>query len=132
MSDLIRFADARRTARAELHAAWLDGGTLVAYDAPVPADADTALTTQTALVTFDLPDPAGEVTDGVLTVGEIDTALIAASGTAAWMRAYDATDAVVGDYDVGGVGSGAAVEMDNLALVEGGYATVISFVIDEG
>jgi hypothetical protein len=132
MSDLIRFADARRQSRATLHASWLEGGTLVFYDAPVPTQADDALTTQTALVVFDLPDPIGDVTDGVLTVAAIAATLIGESGTVAWARAYDATDAVIGDYDVGGIGSGAAIEVDNLSLVQGGLATITSFVVDEG
>lgn len=132
MSDLIRFAAARRTARAELHAVWLDGGTLAVYTAPVPADADTAITTQTKLVEFELPDPSGEVEDGVLTADTIAAALNLATGTAAWARARDALGAVVGDYDVGAVGSGAAIEMDNLSLVSGSLSTITSFVVTEG
>lgn len=132
MSDLIRFAAARRTARAELHAAWLDGGTLTVYTAPVPASADTAITTQTALVEFDLPDPAGDVTDGVFTAHTIAGALNLATGTAAWTRARDAAGAVIGDYDVGSVGSGEAIEMDNLSVVAGSLSTITSFVVTEG
>lgn len=132
MSDLIRFAVARRTARASLHGAWLDGGTLTLYDGPEPATADTALTAQTALATFALPDPCGTATDGVLTVGAIAAVMVAATGTPAFARARSAYDSVVGDYSVGGVGSGQAVELDNLSLVEGGYATVVSFVVTEG
>lgn len=132
MSDLIRFTDARRTSRAELHSAWLDGGTLVIYDAPTPDDADTAITTQTALVTLELPDPSGTVEDGVWTAATMASELVATSGIAAWARAYDSSDVVIGDYDVGGVGSGAAIELDNLNLVMGAYATVVSFTLTEG
>lgn len=134
MSDLIRFSSARRTARAHLHAGWLEAGSLVIYDAgsDVPEDADTAITDQLPLVTFDLPDPAGDVTDGVLTAEAIAAALIGATGTAAFARAYDTSGVVVGDYDVGVVGSDAAVWLDNLSLVEGAYATVVSFVVTEG
>lgn len=132
MSDLIRFAAARRTARAELHSAWLDGGTLSIYTAPVPATPDTAITTQTELAEFDLPDPFGDATDGVLTADIIAGALNLATGTAVWGRARDALGAVVGDYDAGAVGSGAAIEMDNLALVAGSLSTITSFVVTEG
>lgn len=134
MSDLIRLSSARRTARANLHAGWMAGGTLVVYDAGsgVPADSDTAITDQIELVTFEIPDPAGDVSDGVFTADTIAAALIDATGTAAFARAYDASDGVIGDYDVGGVGSGAAIELDNLNLVEGAYATVVSFVVTEG
>lgn len=134
MSDVIRFSAARRTSRAELHASWLDGGTLVIYDAGsgVPTDAGEAISDQTALVTFDLPNPIGDVTDGVLTGDAIDAALIAASGTPAFARAYDSLDVAIADYDVGLSESGEAVELDNLSLVEGAYATVTSFAVTEG
>lgn len=132
MSNLIRFCDDRRTSRGNLHALWLDGGTLTVYDAPEPADADTALTTQVALVTFAIPDPAGDVSDGVFIADAMAATLIAATGTAAWARAYDSMDAVIGDYTIGGIGSGEAIELDNLSLVSGAYATVVSFVVTEG
>lgn len=134
MSNLIRFSSDWRTKRAEQHKNGLSGGTLVVYDAGsgVPASADTALTDQTALVTFTIPDPAGTVTDGILTGAAIASALIAESGTAAFARAYDDADGVIGDYDVGGTGSGAAILLDNLTFVQGAYASVVSFVIEEG
>jgi hypothetical protein len=134
MSDLIRFTSTRRTSRGELHSSWLSGGTLVIYDAGsgVPADSDVAITDQTVLVTFQLPSPAGTVIDGVLTADSIATTLIAASGAAAFARAYDSLDMAIGDYDVGTVGSNSAVELDNTNLVEGAYASVVSFTATEG
>lgn len=132
MSDLIRFADARRTSRADLHAAWLSGGTLSIYTAPVPASADVAITSQTLLATFDLPDPFGDSEDGVLTAATLAAALNLDTGTAAWARAFDSSGATVGDYDVGATGSGAAIEMDNLSVVSGSLSAITSFVITEG
>lgn len=134
MSDLIRFSSARRTARANLHAGWLAGGTLVVYDAGsgVPEHAGIAITDQVALVAFDIPDPSGDVSDGVFTADPLAAALIDATGIAAFARAYDSGGGGIGDYDVGGVGSGAAIALDNLNLVEGAYATVVSFVVTEG
>jgi hypothetical protein len=132
MSVIVSLATARRQSRAALHATWLAGGSLVVYDSPQPANADTALSSQTTLVTFTLPDPFGEVTDGVMTADTIATAMIANNGMAAWARAYDSTDAVIGDYMVGLVNSGSAVEIDNLNLVAGAYATITSMVVSEG
>ena len=132
MSDVIRFAAARRTARGSQHAGWLDGGTLHAYDAPVPTDGDTALTTQTLLAVYSLPSPAGTVTDGVFTAGSIAAATNLANGTVAFVRAYDASDVEIGDYDVGTVGSGEAVEIDNLSFVAGSLSTITSFTVTEG
>lgn len=132
MSDLIRFTVARRDLRSTQHSSWLDGGSLMIYDAPAAADGDEALTTQIALVTFTLADPFGTVLNGVLTADAIDAALIAESGIAAWARVYDSLAVPIGDYSVGGVGSGEAIELDNLNLVQGAYASILSFVVTEG
>lgn len=134
MSNQVRFSPGFRSDRANLHADRLTGGSLVIYDAGfgVPEHAGIAITDQVALVTFDLPDPAGDVSDGVFTSASLVAALIDATGTAAFARAYDSGGAGIGDYDVGAVGSGEAVELDNLSMVEGAYATVVSFVVTEG
>lgn len=132
MSNVLGFATARKTSRGTLLAGWLDGGAIHVYTAPRPDDADTAITTQTLLVTFTLPDPAASVSDGVLTGNAIETALIAETGTAAWARFADSAAATIGDGDVGLEDSGAFVELDNLSLVEGGYCSVVSFSIAEG
>ncbi len=132
MSDVIRFTAARRTSRGTQHAGWLDGGTLHAYDAPVPANGDTALTTQTLLAVYALPSPAGTVTNGVFTAAAIAPATNLANGTVAFVRAYDSSDVAIGDYDAGAVGSGEAAEFDNLALVAGSLSTITSFTVTEG
>lgn len=131
MDDVVAFADARRQSRAELLASWLDGGTIAIYSVPRPATPNTALTTQTLLVTFDLPDPSGTVTDGVWELADVDPFMISATGTAAWARVYDAADAVIGDLDVGLTNSDAALWLDNLSLVEGGYVAVAGLTIAE-
>lgn len=132
MSNLLGFALARKTARGQLLAGWLDGGEIRVYDGTRPATADTAVTTQNLLVTFEIPDPAGDVDDGVFTGDAIDTALVAATGTAAWVRIVDDAAATVCDGDVGLTDSGALVEINNLSLVEGGYCSVTGFTVTEG
>lgn len=132
MSNVIRFSAARRTSRANLHMGWLDGGTLEVYTAPVPANADVAISSQTLLTTHAIPDPAGTVSDGVFTAADFESALNVADGTAAWARAKDSGGVVIGDYDCGAAGSGAAIIIDNLGLVSGSLSTVTSFTIAEG
>jgi len=131
MSNILGFAAARKTARAELLAAWLDGGEIRVYSGARPATTDTAVTTQTLLVTFAIPDPSGEVANGVLTGNAIAAALIAETGFATWARAVDSATGAVFDADVGTPGSGALLQLDNLNLVQGGYCTVTSFTVTE-
>lgn len=131
MSNVLSFATPRCTSRGELLAGWLADGEIHVYTAPRPATADTSLTTQTLLVTFALPDPAGDVENGVFTGDAIAQAQIAETGTAAWARLVDDAAATIGDVDVGLTSSGAFVELDNLSLVQGGYVNVTAFGLTE-
>lgn len=132
MSNILGFATARKNTRCTALAGWLAGGEIRIYDGTRPASADTAVSTQTLLVTFEIPDPAGDVEDEVFTGDSIATALCAATGTAAWARVVDDAAATIFDADVGLTGSGNLIEIDNLALVEGGYCSVTSFTLTEG
>lgn len=131
MSNILGFATARRTSRGELLAGWLDGGEIRIYNGTRPANADTEISDQTLLVTFELADPSGTVTSGVFTGTNPAVALSAASGTAAWARVVDASAGTICDADVGLTSSGSVIEIDNLTLVEGGYCTITSFVLTE-
>ena len=131
MSQVLGFATARKTSRGNLLAGWLDAGKIELYTADRPANADTAISTQILLVTFDLANPSGSVSNGVFTGTLPEAALVAESGTPAWGRILDTDDVVIGDCDVGLSGSGAFMEIDNLSLVEGGYCAVTAFGITE-
>lgn len=130
--NVFSFAQDRATARAEVVNGWLTLGTLKIYTEPRPATPDTAITTQTELISLDLPDPAGVVENGVLTAGTIDPAMVAVSGAAAWARSFDSAGTVVADCDIGLPNSGAMVEISAINLVEGAYVSVLSFVLTEG
>jgi len=134
MSATVRFATARKTARANLMITWCAEATLALYDGTAPADADTAVTTQTKLAEFTLPAaPAGTVTDGMFTLAAGTAAATGlATSTATWARLSDSADATIGDYDVGTVGSGAAVEIDNADLVAGALVSLVAFTQAEG
>lgn len=132
MSNTLGFAVARKTSRGNLLAGWLDGGSLQLYTADRPANSDTPVSTQILLVTFDLADPSGSVSNGVLTGTLPEAALVMATGTPTWGRLLDTDEVVIGDCDVGISGSGAFVEIDNLSLVEGGYCAMTAFGITEG
>lgn len=131
MSNILGFAVARRTSRANLILGWLAGGELRVYSGLRPATADTAITNQILLVTFSIPNPAGTVTDGVFTGNAIAAAMVAADGNAAWGRVVDSSSGTIFDADVGLQNSGNFIEIDSLNLVQGGYCTVLSFGITE-
>lgn len=131
MSNVMGFATARKTSRAELVLSWLDGGEVRIYDGTRPTNADTAIGSQELLITLELDDPAGTVTNGVFTAAAIAQTLITTAGTAAWARVVDSTGATIFDADVGLEDSGDLIEIDNVSLVEGAYCTVISFTLTE-
>lgn len=132
MSNVLRFATARKTSRANLVKGWFDGGKVLVYTATKPADSDTAITDQTLLVTFEIPETSGTVSNGVFTGADIEPALVEVTGTPSWARLVDSDDATIGDVDVGLTGSGEFIELDSLSLVEGAYCAVSSFGLTEG
>jgi len=89
MSNTLRFATARKTSRCNLVKGWFDGGKILVYTADKPANSDTAISTQTLLVQFDIPESSGTVANGVFTGACITAALNAETGTAAWARLVD-------------------------------------------
>lgn len=131
MSNVLGFATSRRTLRAELLATWLAAGEIRVYDGTRPADADTAVSTQTLLVTFTMASPAGTVTSGVFTGTNPTAAMVAETGTASWARVVDSSAGTVFDADVGVTSSGSVIEIDNVTLAAGGYCTITSFVLTE-
>jgi len=131
MSNVLGFATSRRTLRAELLATWLAAGEIRVYDGTRPANADTAVSTQTLLVTFTMANPAGTVTSGVFTGTNPAAAMVAASGTAVWARMVDSSAGTVFDADVGAPSSGSLIEIDNVTLASGGYCTITSFMLTE-
>jgi hypothetical protein len=132
MSDYIDFTTPVKTARAQVFATRAAGGTLRLYSGTRPASADDAITDQVMLLEMDIPDPSGTVANGVWTGAAVSPGMIAVTGTPTWGRYADASDADVCDADVGTVGSGAAIIVDNASFVEGALATVVSQTITEG
>lgn len=129
MSDILGLSSATKQELMEAIAARLDGGAVKFYTSPRPATADTAITSQTLLLSVDLPDPAGTVTAGAFEGAAIDVGVGTADGNAAWCRVVDSTAAAIGDGDVGLTGSGAFATLDSLAIVVGGEVTVTGLAL---
>lgn len=132
MSSAVRLANSRKTDRINLLLNWLAGGKIVIYDGAIPADANAALSGQTEIVAFDpLPEPAGTVTGATFTLSTQPPAMIASSGSPDFARAFDAEGAVIGDFDVGAAGSGAAIILDQAELLSGALVSIVSFAVSE-
>ncbi len=66
-----------------------NGGTLVIYSGTQPANADTALSGNTALATFTLPSPAFAASSSASKALNVPTAVTAsATGAATWFRIW--------------------------------------------
>jgi len=109
------------------------GGTIEIYDGVQPATADTAVTNQNLLVTFQVPAPGfGPATDVAgqtyveATGAAIESADPVAGGTATWARVKDNGGAVVFDGNVGNAASTAYARMSSTAVTVGVGISVLS------
>lgn len=126
-----------RNARQTVIGTNIDGGAgpglLRLYDAPKPATG-AAITTQTLLATLTHSDPSvASVSAGLLTFDTItDDSSADASGECVWARSVDSTGTFCADWDVGDIGSGADIEMNNRDIVAGAPVEAVSWTIQEG
>jgi hypothetical protein len=71
------------------------------YSGTQPANANTAITTQVLLVSMPFAGVFGTDTNGTLTLGAVNPANAAASGTASFFRIFKADNSVIMDGSVG-------------------------------
>jgi hypothetical protein len=106
----------------------LDNGYLRVYDGTQPADADTAITSQTLLAELRFNATAfGAAAAGVATANAITSDSSAnATGTATWFRALKSDGStVMWDGSVGT--SGCNLNLNSVSLVPGAAVSVSSF-----
>jgi hypothetical protein len=85
------------------------------------------------LGTLTFSKPSGSVTEGVITFAAIAGDVSAdAGGVATWARAADGDANQVMDLTVGGIGSGADIELNTTSIVAGGPLRVTSATLTEG
>lgn len=119
-------SDTAANAAANAIAALLNGGTINLYTSPQPANANTAVTTQTLLVTLTMGSPAwGSAVAGTISANAISTNNAAQTGTAAWARLLNSDGiTVIMDCSVGT--AGADINMSSLAIVAGTNVAITS------
>lgn len=129
MAGEFRLSDAAAQAQAEAFIATLDGGTGPAYfkiyDGALPADVDTAITTQTLLGTLTLSSPCGSATDGVVTLDAITQDSAADDdGTMAFARFFDGDDAPICDMAISDMSGAGPMKFNTVSVVAGGPISV--------
>ncbi len=131
MNNLLGYAVTRKQTRCALLETWLSEGSIDLMDGTRRATPETAITTQTVIVTFALDVVAGSTTSGVFTGALPDEALVLADGSPTWAVVKDSSGNPVFDCDAGGDGSGAVIEMPNTNLVTGALVSITSFSLAE-
>jgi hypothetical protein len=131
----LAFSDALRSARANQIISAINAGagtgSLKLYTAPQPAKG-AAITTQTLLGTLPFQEPAGSVTDGILTIDIDPDDLADADGDVAWARILDGDGAFVADATVTDTAGAGPIKMASVTVYEGGPLAFTSFTITEG
>lgn len=125
-------SDTAVNAEANALAALLNDGYLRIYDGTQPANANTAITSQTLLAELRFPNPAfGTAVAGVITANAITSDADAnATGTASWYRCLESDGTtVVGDGSVGTTGSNCDMEINSTSISIHGTVSVSNFSI---
>lgn len=92
--------------------------TLTLYSGIRPATAD-AITDQDELAVFDLPQPCGVVTDGVLEFNAVSDTNGLVNGTATWARILSGAEDFVMDLSVSVTSGDGDIKMDSTVVAIG-------------
>jgi len=129
MANNFQLATATRNASCNAIVDLLDAsgsGTIKVYDGSQPANANTAVSTQTLLATFTLASTAfGSASTGAATLASTPlSATAAATGTASWFRAADGAGTTVFDGSVGT--SSADLVLNTTSITSGNTVQITS------
>jgi hypothetical protein len=119
-------SDTAANAAANAIGALCNGGTVNLYTSPQPANANTAVTTQTLLATLTMGSPAwGAAVAGTINANAISTASAAQTGTAAWARILQ-SDGITVVMDCSVSTAGADVNLSSTSIVAGTNVAITS------
>jgi hypothetical protein len=116
MPSNLKYSNGTRHAQNEGLITYAGSGAIInIYQGTAPANANTAITTQTLLVSCVLAGAFGTDTDGTLTLGTVNNGTAVATGTAGFFRIFksDGTTVVM-DGSVGT--SGADLNLDTTTI----------------
>ena len=121
-----QLSDTTANAQASALITLLAGGTCKVYNGSQPANGNTAITTQTLLLTLSFGTPAAPApVAGVISFGSLGPSTVAASGTAVWYRCFTASGVAVMDGSVGV--SGCNMNLSTSSLSAGANVTINSW-----
>jgi len=130
MAHNLHLADVAANAQADALAALANNGFMRIYTGPQPADANTAITTQTLLAELTLGSPAfAPAVAGVLTANPITEEDDApATGDAAWYRIFEADGTtVLWDGSAGTADADPNLVMPTVSIQQHAHVGVSSF-----
>lgn len=126
---MLEYSNGTRHAQNEGLIAYAGTGSIFTiYSGAQPANANTAITSQTPLVALTIPGVFGTDVNGTLTLGAVNSANAANSGTASFFRIYKSDNTtVVMDGSVGT--SGADLILNDVNIVSGQSVAISSGTI---
>jgi len=129
----LQLNDLLRSAMVDGGLANFDGGVLEIYDGTQPANANTAVSTQTLLASINLGTPAfnAAVNGAAAIPASISDTSANATGTATWFRIRDAADTYRFDGDITATAGGGNIELSSVNLQAGGNVTITSFTFTQ-
>lgn len=87
MASNLKYSNGTRNAQQQGLIAYADSNCIIRiYDGVQPANANTAITTQTLLVSLPIAGTFGTDSNGTLTIGSVTSASAVATGTASFFR----------------------------------------------
>ncbi len=81
------------------------------------------------LMTINLANPIGVLSNGLLNLTPTDEAMVQVDGTASWARVYNGLGEIAWDCDVSEESGSGELKVVQLAMYAGGYARIVSGVL---
>jgi hypothetical protein len=128
VSNVANLSDVAANAEATALGALMNLGTIALYSGTQPATANTALSGNTLLATLTFGSPAfGPAGSGAIAANPIGSGVAVATGTATFARIRQ-SDAVTVVMDVAVGTSGAGIDLNTTAIVQGATVSISGFV----
>ena len=129
MASNLKYSNGTRDAQQQGLITYAGSGCLIKlYQGTQPANANTAITTQTLLVSLTISGSFGTDSNGTLTLGSVTNGTASASGTADFFRIFKSDDStVVMDGSVGT--SGADLNLNTTTISSGQTVSITAGTI---